>query len=218
MAKNELIEKIQNEYRNAKCELNFDSPFQLLVAVVLSAQCTDKRVNKVTEQLFKKYPTAYDIEKQDLETIENEIRSCGFYHNKALALKSLSQDIVSKYGGNFPKTKQELKTLRGVGEKTANVVVSMVYGEPAIAVDTHVFRVSNRLGLANANSPEKTQKQLEKLLPKKYWINTHYALVLHGRYVCLARNPKCEICDFKEECKFYQNMKKSKIKEKKNVC
>lgn len=208
MKDRKLIEEIQNEYKDAKCELEFETPFQLLVAVVLSAQCTDKRVNQVTREMFKKYKTPEDFASLPLETIENEIRSCGFYHNKALAIKSLSQDILTKFGGQFPKTKQELKTLRGVGEKTANVVVSMVYKQPAIAVDTHVFRVSNRLGLANANTPEKTQAQLEQILPKKYWSNTHYALVLHGRYICLARNPKCEICKFKQYCKEYKKLTK----------
>ncbi len=204
-SKKELIEKIQDTYKDAKCELNFQTPFQLLVAVVLSAQCTDKRVNQVTKTLFEKYPTAKDIASLSIEEIEKLIRSCGFFHNKALALKSLSSDIVSKFGGEFPKTKQELKTLRGVGEKTANVVVAMVFKEPAIAVDTHVFRVSNRLGLVKATTPEKTQKQLEKILPKEYWINTHYALVLHGRYVCKSRKPSCENCCFKDYCDFFKN-------------
>lgn len=200
-----LIDEIQKQYADAKCELVFDSPFQLLVAVVLSAQCTDKRVNEVTKKLFEKYPTAEDISDLSLEEIENMIRSCGFFRNKALSLKSLSHDIVTRFHGEFPKTKEELKTLRGVGEKTANVVVSMVFKEPAIAVDTHVFRVSNRLGLASASTPEKTQKQLEKILPKELWSNTHYAFVLHGRYVCKAQKPKCEECNFKKYCNFFKN-------------
>ena len=132
-------------------------------------------------------------------------KSHNFYHNKAKAIKSLSIDIVSRFNGEFPKTKQELKTLAGVGEKTANVVVSLVYNEPAIAVDTHVFRVSNRLGLAAANTPEKTQKQLEQVIDKSYWSKAHYALVLHGRYVCKAIKPRCEECLFNSECEFYKN-------------
>lgn len=208
--KQELVAIIQTEYAGAECELKYGSPFQLLVAVVLSAQCTDKRVNQVTEVLFKKYPEPKDIAGLPLSEIEGLIRSCGFYHNKAIALKSLSQDILERFNGEFPKTKQELKTLRGVGEKTANVVVSMVYKDPAIAVDTHVFRVSNRLGLAKADTPEKTQRQLEKVLPKEYWINTHYALVLHGRYICKARKPDCEKCKFKNYCDFYKNCNKNK--------
>jgi len=199
----ELIELIQSEYRDAECELSFSSPFELLVAVVLSAQCTDKRVNAVTGEMFKNYNSAKDFASLPLAKIEEMIKPCGFYHNKALAIKSLSTDIMDRFNGEFPKTKEELKTLRGVGEKTANVVVSMVYKEPAIAVDTHVFRVSNRLGLAEAPTPEKTQKQLEKVLPREYWINTHYGLVLHGRYICKARKPECDKCKFTAYCKFY---------------
>lgn len=201
----ELIEKIQSEYEGAKCELVFGSPFELLIAVVLSAQCTDKRVNQVTEKMFKKYKKPSDFAALPLTVIEEEIRSCGFYHNKALAIKSISEDILTRFNGEFPKTKEELKTLRGVGEKTANVVISQVFNEPAIAVDTHVFRVSNRLGLASSNTPEKTQKDLERILPKKYWSNTHYALVLHGRYVCKSQKPKCEECAFSKYCKYYKN-------------
>ena len=199
-----LIDKIQEEYPDPKCELAFNSPFQLLVAVVLSAQCTDKRVNQVTEQMFKKYSTPKDFADIDIEILESEIKPCGFYHNKAKAIKSLSQDIVNKFDGKLPTTKEELKTLAGVGEKTANVVVSMAYGTPAIAVDTHVFRVSNRLGIANSNTPEKTQAELEKVLPKDFWIRAHYSLVLHGRYVCKAIKPKCEICNFKEFCQYFK--------------
>ena len=208
-----LIDKIKEEYPDPKCELNFETPFQLLVAVVLSAQCTDKRVNQVTEQLFKKYKTPSDFARLDIETIEQAIKSCGFYHNKAKAIKSLSEDIVNKHFGIVPENKEELKALSGVGEKTANVVISMAFGQPAIAVDTHVFRVSNRLGLANASTPEKTQKQLEEVLPKEFWTRAHYSLVLHGRYVCKAIKPRCEECKFQKFCDFYA--KNSKISNKK---
>lgn len=200
-----IIELLKKEYPDPKCELNYNSPFELLVAVVLSAQCTDKRVNQVTEQLFKTHNTPLAIASMDIGDLENAIKSCGFYHNKAKALKSLSEDIVVRFGGEFPKTKEELKTLAGVGEKTANVVVSLIYNEPAIAVDTHVFRVSNRLGLAKAPNPEKTQKQLEEVIDKDYWSKAHYALVLHGRYTCKAINPKCATCKFTEVCDFYNN-------------
>lgn len=203
--KDKIIEILKSEYPNPKCELVYNSPFELLVAVVLSAQCTDKRVNQVTAGLFKNYNTPELIANLPIEFIEQQIKSCGFYHNKAKALKSLSQDIVSRFNGEFPKTKEQLKTLAGVGEKTANVVVSLIYNEPAIAVDTHVFRVSNRLGLADANTPEKTQKQLEKVIQKDYWSKAHYALVLHGRYVCKAIKPMCDNCRFCECCKFYKN-------------
>jgi len=197
----EIIRILKEEYKDPKCELEYTSPFELLVAVVLSAQCTDKRVNQVTRQLFKNYNTAEKIASLPIEDLEQIIKPCGFYHNKAKALKSLSSDIVKRFNGNFPKTKEDLKSLAGVGEKTANVVVSLIYKEPAIAVDTHVFRVSNRLGLANANTPEKTQKQLEKVIDKNDWIQSHYALVLHGRYICKARKPNCEGCAFKNICK-----------------
>ena len=200
-----IINKLKETYNNPQCELNYSSPFELLVAVVLSAQCTDKRVNQVTQVLFKNYNTPELIDKLSIESLEEIIKPCGFYHNKAKAIKSLSNDIVNKFGGKFPETKNQLKTLAGVGEKTANVVVSLVYKEPAIAVDTHVFRVSNRLGLVNAKTPEKTQEQLEKLLDKSYWSEAHYALVLHGRYVCKSRNPNCNSCVFKENCKYFNS-------------
>ena len=200
-----IIEILKKEYTDPKCELNYSSPFELLVAVVLSAQCTDKRVNLVTSELFKNYNTAEKINQMPTEELEKIIKPCGFYHNKAKAIKSLSSDIVNKFNGEFPKTKTELKTLAGVGEKTANVVISLVYNEPAIAVDTHVFRVSNRLGLANASTPEKTQLQLEQVLERDYWSKAHYSLVLHGRYVCKAIKPKCNQCAFKDECKYNKN-------------
>ncbi len=206
MEKNQkIIELLKKEYPDPKCELNYNSPFELLVAVVLSAQCTDKRVNLVTSELFKNYNTPYSIASMQIEELENIIRPCGFYHNKARALKSLSEDIVVRFCGEFPKTKEQLKTLAGVGEKTANVVVSLIYGEPAIAVDTHVFRVSNRLGLAKASTPEKTQKQLEAVIDKSYWSKAHYAMVLHGRYTCKAIKPKCEMCSFAPLCDYYNN-------------
>jgi len=206
MRNEKIISVIKEEYKDPKCELEYSSPFELLVAVVLSAQCTDKRVNQVTRELFKDYNTAEKISKMPKELLEEKIKSCGFYHNKAKAIKSLSNDIVYRFNNEFPKTKEELKSLSGVGEKTANVVVSLVYNEPAIAVDTHVFRVSNRLGLANANTPEKTQKQLEKVLNKEDWSKFHYALVLHGRYICKAIKPKCDECKLKDLC-LYKNAK-----------
>ncbi len=208
MSANEIIRILKETYKNPQCELKYNSPFELLVAVVLSAQCTDKRVNEVTSRLFKTYNTPKAMMDMPLNELEEAIRSCGFYHNKAKALKSLSTDIVTRFGGKFPESKEELKTLAGVGEKTANVVVSLVYHEPAIAVDTHVFRVSNRLGLVNANTPEKTQKQLEEVLPKDYWSEAHYALVLHGRYVCKAIKPKCGECPFTKVCKYYKEKEK----------
>lgn len=202
---NKIISLLKECYPNPKCELEYSSPFQLLVAVVLSAQCTDKRVNIVTKKLFEKFNTPEKLSAAPYDEIENIIRPCGFFRNKTKAIISLSCDIVNRFNGNFPSTKEELKSLAGVGEKTANVVVSLVFNQPAIAVDTHVFRVSNRLGLASASTPEKTQKQLELAIDKNYWSQAHYALVLHGRYVCKAIKPDCLNCRFNEVCLHFKN-------------
>ncbi len=198
-----IIEKLKELYPNPKCELEFNNIYQLIVAVILSAQCTDKRVNIVTKNLFKKYPTVQTLADSDLKELEQDIKPCGFYHNKAKSLKFMAMDVVSRFGGEIPKNKADLVSLAGVGEKTANVVLAAGYNVPAIAVDTHVFRVSNRLGLADAKTVEKTQAQLEQVLDKQDWINAHYSLVLHGRYVCKAIKPKCEECGLKQNCKFY---------------
>ena len=163
----------------------------------------------VTKVLFEKYPTAMDFDQADIEDIQAIIKPCGFYNNKSKDLKSLSHDIVHKFNNKFPKNKEQLKSLAGVGEKTANVVVSLVYNTPAIAVDTHVFRVSNRLGLAAASTPEKTQKQLEQILNKKDWSKSHYALVLHGRYVCKAIKPRCEQCCFNKYCAHFNKLQQN---------
>ena len=202
-----IIDRVDKLYPNPKCELVFHSNYELLVAVILSAQCTDKRVNKVTNELFKEYNTANKMITLSQEELENKIRPCGFFHNKAKHILAASKEIVEKYGGEIPKTKQELKQLAGVGEKTANVVVATAYNEPAIAVDTHVFRVSNRLGLANGKVVSKVQKDLEKNLPKDKWIKFHYALVLHGRYVCKSQRPNCLNCELKDLCKEFNKKK-----------
>lgn len=204
----EIINKVDKLYESPKCELVFNSNYELLVAVILSAQCTDKRVNKVTSELFKDYNTPLKMIKLSQEELEEKIRPCGFFHNKAKHILECSREIVYKYNGEIPQTKKELKNLAGVGEKTANVVLATAYNIPAIAVDTHVFRVSNRLGLANAKDVTKTQKDLEKNIPKDKWIKFHYALVLHGRYICKSQNPNCENCELKNLCKFYKNKNK----------
>ena len=200
----QIEEILKTEYKEPRAELNFSSNFELVVAVVLSAQCTDKRVNLVTKTLFKVAGTPEKMAELSIGEIEEIIKPCGFYHAKAKALKSLSEDIVNKHGGQVPKDKGTLKTLRGVGEKTANVVIANAFGTPAIAVDTHVFRVSNRLGIAKAKTVDVVQKQLEKKFPKSFWIDLHHSLVLHGRYVCKARKPDCENCALQKHCKFYR--------------
>ncbi len=208
----EILSKIEQIYPNPKCELEFNSDYELLVAVILSAQCTDKRVNQVTRELFKTHNTPERMIELSQAELEEIIRPCGFFHNKAKHILSASKDIVEKHSGKLPTKKEELKKLAGVGEKTANVVVSMAFGTPAIAVDTHVFRVSNRLGLASASDVTKTQHQLEKNVNKEKWIKLHYSLVLHGRYVCKSINPKCDDCELKSLCKYYAE--KNKIEQK----
>ena len=201
----EMINAVDVLYDNPKCELEFSNNYELLVAVILSAQCTDKRVNQVTSELFKEYNTPAKMLSLSQEELENKIRSCGFFHNKAKHILEASRDIVNYYNGEVPSDKKQLKALAGVGEKTANVVLSIAFGVPAIAVDTHVFRVSNRLGLADAKDVTATQRQLENILPKDKWSKFHYALVLHGRYVCKSQNPRCQNCDLKQYCKKYNN-------------
>ncbi|MBQ7918248.1 MAG: endonuclease III [Clostridia bacterium] len=202
----EIIKAVDELYVNPKCELVFSSNYELLVAVILSAQCTDKRVNQVTSSLFKEYNTPQKMITLSQEQLEEKIRSCGFFHNKAKHILDCSRDLIEKYNGEIPSNKKELKDLAGVGEKTANVVLATAFDVPAIAVDTHVFRVSNRLGLANSKDVLKTQKQLEKKLPKDKWIKFHYALVLHGRYVCKSQRPNCKECKLSALCA-YKNKK-----------
>lgn len=204
----EIANKLDEIYENPKCELVFSSNYELLVAVILSAQCTDKRVNQVTSELFKNYNTPYKMITLSQEELENKIRACGFFHNKAKHILSASNELVQKYSGEVPSNKEQLKKLAGVGEKTANVVLAVGFNIPAIAVDTHVFRVSNRLGLANSKTVSGVQKSLEKEFPKDKWINLHYALVLHGRYVCKAQRPQCEKCGLKNLCKEYNHKTK----------
>ena len=202
-----LTKKFDELYLDPKCELVFHSDYELLVAVILSAQCTDKRVNLVTAELFRDYNTAEKMITLSQEELEQKIRTCGFFHNKAKHILEMSNDLIQKHNCKVPSNKEELKALAGVGEKTANVVLAVAFNVPAIAVDTHVFRVSNRIGLANGKTVSKVQKDLEKNLPKDKWIKMHYALVLHGRYVCKAQKPLCETCELKDVCKSYKKKK-----------
>lgn len=199
-----ILDTLAKDFPNAKSELNFNSPFQLLVAVILSAQCTDKRVNLVTPRLFEVAPDAKTLAQLPQEKIEEIIHSCGFYHSKATYLKQMSQDIVNRFGGEVPNNIDDLRTLAGVGRKTANVVYAVGFGGQAIAVDTHVFRVSNRLGIANAKNVLDTEKQLMQAIPREQWADSHHYLLLHGRYVCKAQNPQCQRCSVKDLCKHYK--------------
>ena len=199
---------LKEKFPEPMCELNFKDRYQLLVSVILSAQCTDKRVNIVTKDLFKKYPTAETMAKANLEELEQEIKPCGFYHNKAKNILSACQKIVSDFDGEVPEDYDKLLSLPGVGRKTANVITSAGFGGDAIAVDTHVFRVSRRLGLASGNTPEKVEQELMKVLDKNVWSESHFLLVLFGRYICKAQRPLCEQCALKEYCKYYKEIKK----------
>lgn len=200
----EILNELARLYPDAQPALHFKTAYELLVAVILSAQCTDERVNKVTEVLFKEHSTPQSMLKLSQEELEKYIFSCGFYRNKAAHILSASKDILEKFGGEVPPTLEELKTLAGVGQKTANVVYAVAFGGDAIAVDTHVFRVSNRLGLAEGNTPAKVEAGLNKAIPKNEWSKAHHYLIYHGRRVCHSQKPDCKNCTLKKYCKYYK--------------
>lgn len=202
----EKIEVILNyfntQFPDARCELEYSSPYQLLVAVILSAQCTDKRVNLVTKQLFKVAPTPEKMIELGEDKLKKIIHSCGFYNNKARSIISATKSIITDYNGQVPNTLQQLSSLSGVGRKTANVVLAEAFGQPSIAVDTHVLRVSKRLGLTNLNStPEKCEQDLLKIVPLDVQAKFHIQTVWFGRYFCKAIKPECENCKLKNICK-----------------
>ena len=199
-----ILAELERLYPDAKPALQYKSPYELLVAVILSAQCTDERVNKVTDVLFKNYNTPEKMLTLSQEELEKYIFSCGFYHNKVAHILSASRDIMEKFAGEVPSSHDDLKKLAGVGQKTANVVYAVAFGGDAIAVDTHVFRVSNRLGLAHANTPEKTEAQLNEIIPKSEWSKAHHWLIYHGRRVCHSQRPDCANCTLKALCEFYR--------------
>lgn len=197
----EIIAKLKRLYPQAKCSLNFKTPVQLLVATILSAQCTDERVNLVTKDLFNKYKAAADFAQANLKQFEKEIKPVGFYHNKAKNIIKCCQVLVEKHQGRVPKTMEELIQLAGVGRKTANVVLGNAYGVPTgIAVDTHVLRLSQRLGWSKFNDPVKVEKDLCKLIPRKYWIMISHYLIWHGRAICKAQNPDHDNCQIAKYC------------------
>lgn len=197
---------------DAETELLYDTPFQLLVSVILSAQCTDKRVNLTTPALFKKYPDAESLSQADFDSLFPLIKSISYPNNKTKHLIGMANMLIEKFDGQVPMTVGELVQLPGVGRKTANVITSVVDEQPNMAVDTHVFRVSARIGLTtNAKTPLATEKQLIKHIPDKYIHKAHHWLILHGRYTCTARNPKCSNCGLNNVCKFYKNNLKKGI-------
>lgn len=190
----QIMRELEKLYPEARPELNFSNPFETLVATILSAQCTDKRVNIVTSRLFPEYPDAFAMAKLEPEELEPMIRECGLYRNKAKNIVSASRALVEQYDGVVPSTRAELMKLPGVGQKTAGVVLMAAFGDDQFPVDTHVFRVSRRIGLADASTPEKVEIQLKALLPKDIWSFGHHLLIWHGRRVCDARRPACDRC------------------------
>ncbi len=190
---------------NAETELLYDNPYQLLVAVILSAQCTDKRVNMTTPALFKQFPTAQKLSEADFDEVFSLIKSISYPSNKSKHLIGMAQMVVNDFGGEVPSTMDDLMKLPGVGRKTANVISSVVFNQPSMAVDTHVFRVAARLGLTiNSKTPLQTEEQLVKFIPQKYLSVAHHWLILHGRYICVARNPKCLECPLNDFCKVFK--------------
>jgi len=199
-----IIEYFKKERPIAETELNYTNPFNLLVAVILSAQCTDKRVNILTPALLERFPSAYEMSQASVDEVFSYVKSCSYPNNKAKHLVGMAKMLTEDFNEIVPDDINQLQKLPGVGRKTANVIASVVFDKPALAVDTHVFRVSARIGLTtNAKTPLETEKQLVKYIPDDLIPIAHHWLILHGRYVCIARKPKCESCGIKEYCKFY---------------
>lgn len=199
----EILDLLADQHPDAHCELVHSSAFELLVATILSAQCTDVRVNIVTEEMFKKYNQPQDFKDLSIGQIEDMIKTCGLYKSKAKKIKETSSILVDLYGGQVPDNLEDLVKLPGVGRKTAGVVLSNAFGIPAIAVDTHVFRVSNRIGIVKETTPEKTEFALMKAIPKDRWTHSHHLLIFHGRRVCKARKPECSNCSISHMCNYY---------------
>lgn len=200
-----IMENFSKLYPDPKCELLYDNPFQLLAATVLAAQATDKKVNEATRALFEKCTTPYDVLGLTEEELCSFIKTINFYKTKAKNLRSISRILVESFGGEVPRDMEALVQLPGVGRKTANVVLSNAFDVPAIAVDTHVHRVSNRLGLVSTDNVLDTEMELQKIVPRHQWSKAHNYLVLHGRYVCNAKRPKCEICELSAYCRHFNN-------------
>jgi endonuclease-3 len=204
-----VIRYFQQEMPVAETELEYQNPFELIVAVILSAQCTDKRVNMITPELIKRFPTPEKMAAADPAEVFDYIRTCSYPNNKAKHLVGMAQKLMELFDGKIPDDVEELQKLPGVGRKTANVVASVFFNKPAMAVDTHVFRVAARIGLTTgAKNPLQTEQQLVKHIPENLIAKAHHWLILHGRYTCIARKPKCEICGLTEVCNYYQNNKK----------
>jgi len=211
MKRQELFEYVTEYFKKempvAETELEYRDPFHLIVAVILSAQCTDKRVNTITPALLERFPSPREMAEASTEEIHGYIRSCSYPNNKAKHLSGMSQTLIRLFDGKVPDNVEDLMKLPGVGRKTANVIASVVYKKPVMAVDTHVFRVAARIGLSNnAKTPLETERQLIKYFPEELIAKAHHWLIFHGRYTCLARKPKCEICGLRDVCRYYRKM------------
>ena len=207
-----VLTKLDRAYPDAKCALDFTKPLELLVATILAAQCTDERVNQVTPALFRKYRTAADYARANPATLEDEIRSTGFFRAKTRSILGMAQALVDRHGGEVPRTRDELTALPGVGLKTANVILGNAFNEPAIAVDTHVFRISQRLGFAKGDDPDKIHDQLTEVLPKARWTHACHLIQAHGRRICMARKPDCPVCPVRALCPWPGKTKPMKVR------
>jgi endonuclease-3 len=204
-----MLDKLGKMHGEPRVELKYSSPLELMVAAILAAQCTDERVNKVTESLFKKYKTTKDYRDVKDAELEADIKSTGFFRNKARSIKNLASDIEARFGGRIPEEVETLTTIKGIGRKTANMVVGIAYGRPAIIVDTHVIRVTQRLGLTKNGEPDKIEQDLRKLVPEQVWTNFCLLITLHGRYICKARKPDCPRCLLQLDCDYFQATQRS---------
>lgn len=207
-----FVDYFSTHQPQAQTELHYNNPYQLLVAVILSAQCTDKRINQVTPALFQRFPTPKSLAETTPDIVFDYIRSVSYPNNKAKHLVGMANMLVNEFHNEVPSDVNQLQKMPGVGRKTANVIASVVYDAPAMAVDTHVFRVANRLGLTKGKTPLAVEKDLVKNLPEHTIATAHHWLILHGRYVCLARSPKCNICPISDFCLYYEKQTKSKYK------
>ena len=210
MTRKERYQKVIDYFKKnmpvAKTELSYTNPYELIVATILSAQCTDKRVNIITPPFFDKFPTLEALAVAQQENVFEVIKSCSYPNNKAKSLVGMAKGVMERFNGEIPKDLNDLQTLPGVGRKTANVVASVAFNTAAIAVDTHVFRVAKRIGLSyNAKTPLETEKQLMQFIPKELWAIAHHWFILHGRYICIARKPKCSECGLRDLCKYYNS-------------
>lgn len=203
-----LLDILDEEYKEAKCGLDYTGPLDLTVALILAAQCTDKRVNMIRPIVFTKYPTVYELANANISELEDIIHSCGFYKNKAKNIIKMANDVVNKYGGNVPNTMEKLTSLPGIGRKSANIILQECFDiTEGIAVDTHVTRITKKLGLTENSDPINIEKDLMKILPERYWNKINHMLVNHGRAICDAKKPKCDICPVNHICVSYKNSK-----------